>query len=199
MLGLFERIGAGLEMAGLAVEGVVINAKCAASNLAADVKIARAQRSSGGAYDDEEDINDTEEFNGEETVTAKQAQAYEKMFAEIVQHEEFCTRKPSEIGVELGYSEEEVKECFEYAQEKMESDMYNRFGVKKAFYGRGGFAKVLDVLTPKDEEEEKEQIIDVYCPKCGEKRTITPNTGFTCKGCGIRISVGDEGEIRCPI
>ena len=201
MLGLFERIGAGLEMAGLAVEGVVINAKCAASNLAADVRIARAQRSSGGVYDDEEDINDTEEFDGGDTVSAEQAQAYEKMFAEIVQHKEFCTRKPSEIGVELGYSEEEVKECFEYAQEKMESDknMYNRFGVKKAFYGRTGFAKALDVLIPKDEEEDKAQIIDVYCPKCGEKRTIMPNTGFTCKGCGIRISVGDKGEIRCPI
>ncbi|MBQ4559996.1 MAG: hypothetical protein IJA54_06745 [Tyzzerella sp.] len=201
MLGLFERIGAGLEMAGLAVEGVVINAKCAASNLAADVKIARAQRSSGGVYDDEEDINDTEEFDGEETVSAEQAEAYEKMFKEIVQHEEFCKRNPSEIGVELGYSEEEVKECFAFAQEKMESNnnMYNHFGVKKAFYGRTGFARALGVLTTKDEEEDKEQIIDVYCPKCGEKRTITPNTGFTCKGCGVRISVGDEGEIRCSI
>ena len=148
MLGLFERIGAGLEMVGLAVEGVVINAKCAASNLAADVKIARAQRSSGGVYDDEEDINDTEEFDGEETVSAEQAQAYQKMFAEIVQHEEFCTRKPSEIGVELGYSEDEVKECFEYVQEKMESekDMGNRFRGNAFLGGGNGLGKGLSTI-----------------------------------------------------
>ena len=47
------------------------------------------------------------------------------------------------------------------------------------------------------EEEDKEKIIDVYCPKCGEKRTIAPNTDFTCKECGVRISLGDDGEIRC--
>lgn len=47
-----------------------------------------------------------------------------------------------------------------------------------------------------NDEEDEEQIIDVYCPKCGEKRTITPNTGFTCKGCGVRIVVGEDGEIR---
>lgn len=202
-MGLLQSIGHGLENLGLAVEGAILEAECAVKNAAIDIKtdakVRKYQKErleAGDTLDDDEE--DVEEFK-EEMLTAEQAKAYEKMFAEIVQHEEFCKRNASEIGVELGYSEEEVKECFEYVQEKMQSDMYNRFGVKKAFYGRSGFAKVLDVLTPKDEEEEKEQIIDVYCPKCGEKRTITPNTGFTCKGCGVRISVGDEGEIRCPI
>ena len=207
MLGLFERIGEGLEMISLPISGVAAKAKCEIANAIVDIKTdakirkyqkAELERLKAGYVPD--DYEDAGEENVEkEMLTAEQAQAYEKMFAEIVQHEDFCTRKPSEIGVKLGYSEDEVKECFEYVQEKMESDMYNRFGVKKAFYGRSGFAKVLDVLTPKYEEEDKEQIIDVYCPKCGGKRTITPNTGFTCKGCGVRISVGDEGEIRCSI
>lgn len=206
MLGLFERIGEGLEMISLPISGAAAKARCEIANAIVDIKTdakirkyqkERLERMAVGDIldDDEEDV---EEFK-EEMLTAEQAKAYEKMFAEIVQHEEFCKRNPSEIGVELGYSEEEVKECFDYAQEKMESDMYNRFSVKKAFYGRSGFEKVLDVLTTKYEEEDKEQIIDVYCPKCGEKRTITPNTGFTCKGCGVRISVGAEGEISCLI
>ena len=204
-MGLLQSIGHGLENLGLAVEGAMLEAECAVKNAAIDIKtdakVRKYQKErleAGYTLDDDEE--DVEEFK-EEVLTAEQAKAYEKMFAEIVQHEEFCKRNPSEIGVELGYTEEEVKKCFAYAQEKMESDnnMYNRFGVKKAFYGRTGFARALDVLTTKDEEEDKEQIIDVYCPKCGEKRTITPNTGFTCKGCGVRISVGDEGEIRCPI
>ena len=205
MLGLFERIGEGLEMAGIAIEGAFLEAECAVKNAVTDIKtdaqVRKYQKerlAAGDTLDDDEE--DVEEVD-EEMLSAEQAQAYEKMFAEIVQHEEFCTRNPSEIGVELGYTEEEVKECFAFVQEKMESNnnMYNRFGVKKVFYGRTGFARALDVLTTKDEEEDKEQIIDVYCPKCGEKRTITPNTGFTCKGCGVRISVGAEGEISCLI
>lgn len=205
MLGLFERIGEGLEMISLPISGAVAKAKCEVANAIVDIKTDakvrkyQKERLEAGYTldDDEEDVEEVEE----EMLSEEQTQAYEKMFAEIVQHEEFCKRNPSEIGVELGYSEEEVKKCFAYAQEKMESDnnMYHRFGVKKAFYGRTGFARALDVLTTKDEEEDKEQIIDVYCPKCGEKRTITPNTGFTCKGCGVRISVGDEGEICCLI
>ena len=39
-------------------------------------------------------------------------------------------------------------------------------------------------------------IISVRCTKCGESRTTTPNTGFTCRGCGARISVGPDGKIR---
>lgn len=39
-------------------------------------------------------------------------------------------------------------------------------------------------------------VITVRCPKCGETRTTTPNTGFTCRGCGARISVGPDGKIR---
>ncbi len=202
-MGLLQSIGHGLENLGLAVEGAILEAECAVKNAAIDIKtdakVRKYQKErleAGDTMDDDEE--DGEEFE-EEMLSVEQAKAYEKMFAEIVQHEEFCKRNPSEIGVELGYSEEEVKKCFAYAQEKMQRDMYNRFGVKKAFYGRSGFAKVLDVLAPKYEEEDKEQIIDVYCPKCGEKRTITPNTGFTCKGCGVRISVGAEGEISCLI
>lgn len=47
------------------------------------------------------------------------------------------------------------------------------------------------------DDEEAEHSIEISCPKCGKKRITTPNTGITCKGCGVRISIGDEGEIRC--
>lgn len=46
------------------------------------------------------------------------------------------------------------------------------------------------------DDEEEEQVIEVCCPKCGEKRITTPNTGITCKGCRVRIVVGANGEIR---
>ncbi len=51
-----------------------------------------------------------------------------------------------------------------------------------------------ELIYVDDEEEEHE--IEVCCPKCGEKRITTPNTGITCKGCGVRIVVGEDGEIR---
>ena len=38
MLGLFERIGEGLEMAGIAIEGAFLEAECAVKNAAIDVK-----------------------------------------------------------------------------------------------------------------------------------------------------------------
>lgn len=45
-------------------------------------------------------------------------------------------------------------------------------------------------------DEEEEHSIEICCPKCGETRITTPNTGITCKGCGVRIVVGEDGEIR---
>lgn len=137
MLGLFERIGAGLEMAGIAIEGAFLEVECAVKNAVTDIKtdakVRKYQKMRLEAEDTlDDDEEDVEEF--EEVLTAEQAQAYEKMFSKIVEHEEFCTRKPSEIGVELGYTEDEVKECFEYVQVKMESEknMGNCFR-RKAF------------------------------------------------------------------
>lgn len=121
MLGLFERIGEGLEMAGIAIEGAFLEAECAVKNAAIDIKTdakvrkyQRARLETGDTLEDDEE--DIEEFE-EEMLSEEQVQTYEKMFTEIVQHGDFCTRKPSEIGVELGYSEEEVTECFKYMQD----------------------------------------------------------------------------------
>ena len=157
MLGLFERIGEGLEMAGIAIEGAFLEAECAVKNAVTDIKtdakVRKYQKerlAAGYTLDDDEE--DVEEFD-EEMLSEEQAQAYEKIFAEIVQHEEFCTRKPSEIGVELGYSEEEVKECFAYAQEKMEfeKNMGNRFRRNAFLYGRGGLGKGISMILEDSE------------------------------------------------
>lgn len=43
---------------------------------------------------------------------------------------------------------------------------------------------------------DKMGIISIRCPKCGTTRTVTPSTGFVCRGCGARISVGPDGKIR---
>lgn len=152
MLGLFERIGEGLEMISLPISGVAAKARCEIANAIVDIKTdakirkyQKARLEAGDTFDDEEeDIEEVEE----EMLSEEQAQAYEKMFAEIVQHEDFCTRKPSEIGVELGYSEEEVKECFAYAQEKMEfeNNMSNRFRRNAFLYGRGGLGKGIGMI-----------------------------------------------------
>lgn len=45
-------------------------------------------------------------------------------------------------------------------------------------------------------DEEAEHSVEVCCPKCGETRITTPNTGITCKGCGVRLVVGEEGEVQ---
>ncbi len=152
MLGLFERIGEGLEMAGIAIEGAFLEAECAVKNAAIDIKTdakvrkyQKARLEAGDTLDDDEE--DIEEFE-EEMLSAEQVQAYKKMFVDIVQHKEFCTRKPSEIGVELGYSEEEVKECFEYVRQKMdfEKSMGNRFRRNAFLYGRGGIGKGISMI-----------------------------------------------------
>lgn len=46
------------------------------------------------------------------------------------------------------------------------------------------------------DDEREEQLVIVCCPKCGATRTTTPNTGITCRGCGVRIVIGEDGEIR---
>ena len=150
-MGLLRSIGHGLENLGLAVEGAFLEAECAVKNTVTDIKTDAKVReyqkerlAAGYTLDDDED---DEEFE-DDVLSEEQAQAYEKMFAEIVQHEEFCTRKPTEIGVELGYSEEEVKECFAYAQEKMEfeKNRSNRFSRNSFLYGRGGLEKGIGMI-----------------------------------------------------
>ena len=39
-------------------------------------------------------------------------------------------------------------------------------------------------------------IIEFTCKHCGWTRKTTPNTGFTCPGCGTRYSIGPDGRIR---
>ena len=51
-------------------------------------------------------------------------------------------------------------------------------------------------MKEENDDEEAEHSIEVYCPKCGAKRITTPNTGITCKGCGARIVIGEDGEIH---
>jgi len=149
MLGLFERIGEGLEMAGIAIEGAFLEAEYAVKNAVTDIKtdakVRKYQKERLAAGDTLDDDEEGVEEVDEEMLTAEQAQAYEKMFAEIVQHEEFCTRNPSEIGVELGYTEDEVKECFEYVQVKMESEknMGNRFRGNAFPYNNRGLGRDL--------------------------------------------------------
>lgn len=91
---------------------------------------------------------------------------YMELLQRVAQHEDISVRNPIDIALELGYSEQEVKAAFEYMQQIMKDD------------------------------EEEEQSIEVCCPKCGETRITTPNTGITCKGCGVRIVVGEDGEVR---
>lgn len=91
---------------------------------------------------------------------------YMELLQRVAQHEDISERNPIDIALELGYSEQDVKATFEYMQQIMKDD------------------------------EEEEQSIEVCCPKCGETRITTPNTGITCKGCGVRIVVGEDGEIR---
>lgn len=44
---------------------------------------------------------------------------YEEMLEKLAQHEDTGKRNPVDIAIDLGYSEEEVKEAFEYLQHKM--------------------------------------------------------------------------------
>ena len=37
---------------------------------------------------------------------------------------------------------------------------------------------------------------EVKCPKCGEKRKVSPPVGFTCRGCGARLSVSFGGLVK---
>lgn len=109
MLGLFERIGEGLEMISLPISGMVAKAKCEVANAIVDIKtdakVRKYQKkrlAAGYTLDDDED--DEEEFD-EETLSVEN-----------------------------------------------DKNMYNRFGVKKAFYGRGGLGKGSGMLVADSEK-----------------------------------------------
>ena len=36
----------------------------------------------------------------------------------------------------------------------------------------------------------------VKCPYCRTVKSVTPNMGFKCSGCGARISIGNDGKIK---
>lgn len=69
------------------------------------------------------------------------------------------------------------------------------FVYKKQDIGKQKDKDAKDELVYGDDDEE-EQGIEICCPKCGETRITTPNTGISCKGCGVRIVIGEDGEIR---
>lgn len=118
MIGLFERIGEGLEMVGLAVEGAVVNAKCEIANAITDIEVeakCRKYEREAKGYDDNQTVEEEDECKVED----RKDKYYKDMLEKLAQHEDAGKRNPVDIAIELGYSEEEVKEAFEYLQQKM--------------------------------------------------------------------------------
>lgn len=122
MLGLFERIGEGLEMVGLAVEGAVVNAKCEIANAITDIEVEAKCRK----YEREAKECDDSQIAEEEDkckVEEQKEKCYKEMLEKLAQHEEVTVRNPVDIAIELGYSEDDVKEAFEYLQKKLKVEM----------------------------------------------------------------------------
>ena len=42
-------------------------------------------------------------------------------------------------------------------------------------------------------------LMEFTCKVCGQKRTITPCTGFTCTKCKTRYSIGPDGKVRSQV
>lgn len=119
MLGLFERIGEGLEMVGLAVEGAVVNAKCEIANAITDIEVeAKCKKYEREAkeYDDSQITEEGDDCKVEE----QKEKCYKEMLEKLAQHEDVTVRNPVDIAIELGYSEDDVKEAFKYLKQKME-------------------------------------------------------------------------------
>lgn len=122
MLGLFERIGEGLEMVGLAVEGAVVNAKCEIANAITDIEVeakCRKYEREAKEYDDSQIAEEEDKYKVEE----QKEKCYKEMLEKLAQHEDVTVRNPVDIAIELGYSEDDVKEAFEYLQKKLKVEM----------------------------------------------------------------------------
>lgn len=101
-MGIFDTIGDAVFLGSLAVENAVLEIK----NKKIDKKIKelekRSQTKKTGRFDKEE--------------ANSQFDLFFEIFSQIARHKDFGARNPIDIGLELGYSEKDILDLFEYLE-----------------------------------------------------------------------------------
>ena len=123
MLGLFENLARKVGYAKVSIEGALAAPICDVKNYIVEKQYEKKHQQYQKAIEETKAKGEWQgvDDEGEENPFLNEDVAlYMELLQRVAQHEEVGVRNPVDIAIELGYSEDDVKEAFEYLQKKLE-------------------------------------------------------------------------------
>lgn len=122
MLGLIESVARKSDCFGMTLNAMTSQLHCKVANHIVDKQYEKKHKQYQKAIDESRTQGMNEDVE-EKVFGNEEVLHYMELLQRVAQHEDISVRNPVDIAIELGYSEDDVKEAFEYLQKKLKVEM----------------------------------------------------------------------------